>query len=206
MERISNLTFRGNKVRIDLEDGRHFIVKRIALDDYPLEIGSEAEEDSFMQFIRIHQYPDALNSAVAMLARRACSRKEIADKMRQQGFCEDVADLVLYKLEKEGLLNDRDFSGQWARYRAGGHYGAGRIYRELRMKGVDEETAKEAIGFIDREEQYQAALDLAAKTMKKAGSGEDSRKTRQRIIRTLVSRGFDWDTARDVCNQIMDEE
>ena len=195
MDRVVSIVPLGNKVRVSFESGKEYILKKPALLEFTLSENSMVDEAQFLQFVRLNQYPDALNSAVSMLARRACSRKEIADKLNQHGFCDDVTALVLYKLEKEKLLDDEDFSRQWTRYRAGGNYGPARIYRELRMKGVDEETARDAVSEIDEEDQVQKARDLAAKAMHKVKPGEDPRKTRQRVLRTLISRGFDWDVA-----------
>ena len=201
MERVSALTTVRNKVRIEFDSGRTYLLKKTDLLEFPLQENAEIDEKAFHQFVLLHQYPDALNTAVAMLARRACSRKEIADRLTVHGCCEEVTALVLFKLEKEKLLNDQDFSEQWTRYRAGGNYGPAKIYRELRMKGVDEETARDAVASIDEEDQAQKALDLAMKGVRKMKPGEDPRKARQRILRSLISRGFDWDAAKEACDK-----
>ncbi len=206
MERVSAMIPVRNKVRIEFDSGKKYILRKTDLLDYPLRENDEVDEKDFHQFVLLRQYPDALNTAVAMLARRACSRKEIADKLASRGCCEEAAALVLYKLEKENLLNDQDFSEQWARYRTGGNYGPSRIYRELRMKGVDEETAREAVSAIDGVDQSQRALDLACRGFRKMKPGEDPRKARQRVLRSLVSRGFDWDTAREACDKAFHAE
>ncbi len=205
MAYICSLTDMKGKVRIELDNGLKYVLKKKDLPDAPLHENDEVDEKEFHHFVLIHQYPDALNTAVAMLARRACSRKEIADKLASRGFCDEVTALVLYKLEKERLLNDQDFSDQWTRYRSGSHYGPNRIYRELRMKGIDEDTAREALSSIDKNDTSQKALDLALKTCRKSSPGEDPRKIRQRVLRSLVSRGFDWDTAREACDKAMGE-
>ena len=206
MDRVSALKKTGNKVRVEFVSGRVYLIRRTDLLDYPLHENDEVDEKAFHQFVLLHQYPDALNTAVAMLARRACSRKEISDRLSAHGCCEEVSDLVLFKLEKEKLLNDQDFSEQWTRYRAGGNYGPAKIYRELRIKGVDEETARDAVSAIDEEDQAQKALELAMKGFRKMKPGEDPRKVRQRVLRALVSRGFDWDIARDACDQAFNTE
>ena len=201
MGRVSALIQLRNKIHVEFDNGRKYILKKTDLLDFPLRENEEVDDKAFHQFVLLHQYPDALNTAVAMLARRACSRKEIADKLKAHGCCEEVTALVLYKLEKENLLNDQDFSEQWTRYRSGSHYGPAKIFRELRMKGVDEETAREAVDSIHEEDLAQKALDLAMKGFAKMKPGEDPRKARQRILRSLVSRGFDWDTAKEACDK-----
>ena len=44
--------------------------------------GKEMDSESLNHFLRIHQYPAALNKAVAMLASRPCSRNEIEQRLR----------------------------------------------------------------------------------------------------------------------------
>ena len=206
MDRVSSVTVTGSRVRVAFDSGRIYTLKKQDLLEFPLRENDSVEEKAFHEFVLLHQYPDALNTAVAMLARRACSRKEISDKLISRHCCDEVVELVLYKLEKEKLLNDHDFSEQWTRYRSGGHYGPARIYRELRMKGVDEETAREAVSSVDEEEQTVAALDLAVKAARKSKPGEDLRKSRQRVLRTLVSHGFSWDTAREAVDKAFPPE
>ena len=205
MERVIALTAVRNKVRVEFDSGKKYILKKTDLLDFPLRESDEVDEKAFHQFVLLHQYPDALNTAVAMLARRACSRKEIADRLSSRGCCEEVSALVIFKLEKENLLNDQDFSEQWTRYRAGGNYGPAKIYRELRMKGVDEETARDAVSAMDEDDQARKALDLAVKGFRRMKPGEDPRKARQRVLRSLISRGFDWNTAREACDKAFGE-
>lgn len=201
MERVSALIPVNKKIRVEFDSGKKYTLKKTDLLDFPLHENDEVDEKAFHQFVLLHQYPDALNTAVTMLARRACSRKEISDKLASRGCCDEVTALVLFKLEKEKLLNDQDFSEQWTRYRAGGNYGPVKIYRELRMKGIDEETARGAVSAIEEEDQSAKALDLAMKGFRRMKPGEDPRKARQRVLRSLISRGFDWDTAKEACDK-----
>ena len=67
--------------------------------------------------------------------------------------------------------------------------------------GVDEDTAREAVSSVDEEDQSAAALDLARKGVRKMKPGEDPRKARQRVLRSLVQRGFDWDVAKEACDR-----
>ncbi len=205
MASIQSITVCGTKYRITLHDGRSFILKADDMSEFPWQEGTDADDELFMQFIRIHQYPEGLNTAVSMLSRRACSIKEITDRLKRRGICDDVSELVIYKLEKENLLNDRDFSAQWTRYRSGCHYGPARIYRELRMKGIDEETAREAISDMNDDDQMQQAVILAAKGFRKAKPDEDQRKVFQRVLRMLIQRGFDWEIAKNACDRVMSE-
>ena len=158
MDRVSSLKTIGNKIRVEFDSGRVYMLRKMDLLDVPMQENDSVDEKTFSRFVLRCQYPDALNTAVALLARRACSRREIADKLAAHGCCDEVIELVLFKLDKEHLLDDRDFSEQWVRYRTGGSYGPARIYRELRMKGVDEEIAREAVSSMGENIHLRPAL------------------------------------------------
>ena len=67
---------------------------------------------------------------------------------------------------------------------------------ELRHKGISEETAEEALAGLSEEKELEAAVILARKAWSKIKPGEDPRKSRQKVISSLVRKGYDWDIAR----------
>ena len=92
------------------------------------------------------------------------------------------------------LLNDRDFAEQWVQSRSR-KYGSSRISRELRMKGIDEDTASEVLENLPDDEQLLHATDFAAKKIRTRRSGEDPQKLKQRVTAAIVRRGYSWSIA-----------
>ena len=142
-----------------------------------------------------------MNHAVSMLARRPCSRGEIRSRLVSRRYMEDVADLVVYKLEKENLLNDREFCDQWIRFRTARHFGPAVIRRELRMKGIPPDMIEEALAQAEPPDHEDHALVLARKAWARSKAGEDVRKTRQRVITSLIRKGYSWEDARIACDK-----
>ena len=163
--------------------------------------GDEYSREDFLQKIRVIQYPHALNYAVSMLAKRPCSKEEIRTRLLHKNYAEDVSDLVIYKLEKENLINDEDFSEQWTRYRISRKYGPALIRRELKMKGIEESLIVKQLDTLDSDENFRNAVQLAGKAWNRMKPGEDIRKSRQKVISSLVRKGYDWETARAACEQ-----
>ena len=159
----------------------------------------EYESSNFDHWIKVCQYPRALNLAVAMLARRPCSEEEIRKRIICCRHTEEIADLVIYKLEKENLLNDKIFCEHWIHYRQQKGYGSSVIRRELIMKGVSEETVCQFLSSIDPDEEKDTAVVLARKVWKRLKPDEDVRKNRQKVVLFLVRKGFDWSTAKTAC-------
>ena len=206
MAQISELEpLRGHRIRVVLDSGERYQLLASALDDRPLAVGQEVDPAEFSHWVLLRQYRAALDRAVAALARRNCSKGEIERLLRRGGYAEETVDMVLLKLEKNGLLNDSAFADQWVRYRAGQKYGPRKIQQELRGKGVSPEDAEDALD-IPEEEQLESALLLARKSLKWANGESDLRKLRQKALSGIVRRGFSWDLARQAVDQVLKEE
>lgn len=194
---IHEMTFFQKRLCLHLGNGDVIWLSRDDYNSFPFSEEKEIPEEEFYQYIRTCQYPRALNHAVAMLARRPHSTGEIRQKLSYDRYIEDVIELVLYKLGKENLLNDREFCEQWIRYRTECKYGPRRILQELRRKGIPQEMAEEIMDMqSDPEETHYQSILLATKAWKHMKPDENIQKRRQKVIASLVRKGYDWDTAR----------
>lgn len=182
-------------LQIRLDSGKTIRLTRKDAEEAGLREGMSFPDEDFDQFVRLHQYPRALNQAVAMLARRPCSRHEIESRLRRTRYEEEIIELVLYKLEKERLLNDAEFADSWVQYRASGRYGERRILQELKQKGVSDDIAREAVGRLEESAALDNAVRLAAKALQRTRPGDNRRAVRNRVLAVLIRRGFTWDTA-----------
>lgn len=169
----------------------------------PLQEGDDIDLEEFEHWVLLHQYRPALDRAVGLLAARAHSRKEIEDKLRRSCYHPSTIEMVLYKLEKEHLLDDADFARQWVEARLSRKLGRTRIAQELRRKGISADEAQAALEDVSDEDQLDAALSLAEKAAQRIKPGEDPRKSAQRIAGMLVRRGFNWDVARQAIDRVL---
>lgn len=205
MEMIRDIIKVRSMCCILMEQGEKYWLRTVDLIDTEYHSGQEVELEQFEKFVLLHQYPQALNVAVSMLARRPCSQNEIRKKLILRHYMLQTIEMVLYKLSREHLLNDEDFSEQWVRYRAGQKYGKYRIYQELKRKGVSEENAHAALEQLDENESIFHAKDLAIKFLLRQNASADFRKQKQKVIQALVRRGYQWETAKSAFEQAMHE-
>ncbi len=189
-----------NLVRIQLDSGAEYWLRK--QDMYALSCleGNEVDEEVFLQQVRLLQYPRALNHAVSMLARRPCSRHEVFSSLQRHRYTEEIAALVVYKLEKENLLNDESFCEQWIRYKQDCRFGKKRILLELRQKGIPEDLARSALENTEDPDNSSGAFSFALRAWNRTKPEEDIRKSRQKVIACLVRKGYDWETARSACD------
>jgi len=183
--------------------GEEIVIPQSLFRERPLQEGEAIDPEEYERWLLLHQYRPALERAVALLAARAHSKHEIEQKLRRSGYRPGTIEMVLYKLEKERLLDDADFAQQWVQARTDRKLGRRRIAQELRHKGVSAEEAEAALEDVDEEEQLAAAVALVEKAVARIKPGEDPRRAAQRITGMLIRRGFDWDIAREALRQAM---
>lgn len=134
----------------------------------------------------------ARERALQLLGYRERSAYEVESKLRDNGYPAHVAKSVVTRFTESQLIDDVRFAQAWVRSRMAAGYGRRRIATELSRKGVDDGIALSAL-----------AEDLGAHTeLQRARDSLRDRvprdmRERQRLVRRLVSRGFDLRDALD---------
>lgn len=197
MDVITDIKKERGRYRVTVNDSDDVLVPVSLLRERPLKEGQSIDLAEYDNWLMVRQYRFALDRAVGYLAARARSKREIEQKLLQAGYRPCTVEMVLYKLEREHLLDDADFARQWVESRSNHNLGRGRIAQELRRKGVSQEEAEEALSAIDDEDQLSGAVALAEKAAARIKPGEDSRKAANRIAAMLARRGYAWDIAKE---------
>jgi len=203
MDIITSIRKERGKWRITVNESDDLLVPSSLFRERPLHEGEAINLEEYDQWLMIRQYRHALDRAVAFLASRARSRREIEQRLLQSGYRPCTVEMVLYKLEKENLLDDADFARQWVEARSARKMGKTRIAMELRRKGVSAEEAEAALESIDEEDQLSGAIALVEKAIARIKPGEDPRKTASRLTAMLARRGYGWEIAREAIQQVM---
>ena len=192
---------------IVMESGETFWITRSQLRERePITVGQELDVEELKSWLLPRQYPMALNNAVELLAQRAHASGEIAQKLRRRLYMEDTIEMVLYKLEKEHLLDDEAFARDWAASRARSQVGKSRIKQELRMKGISAEMAEIALEELDEEEGGEAAVALARKLLRRYSREADERKGMQKLLMAMARRGYGYEESRRAVETVLNEE
>lgn len=134
---------------------------------------------------------EAVRAALALLAARSRSRRELEERLLKKGFSPgDVAE-ALTELEKKGYLDDRRFALSWAKGRLSGKpMGRARLRQELKTKGLRDEDIEEALKEVYAEtDELQLAL-MASERKLQGFKGLEPEKRRQKLFRFLKRRGF----------------
>lgn len=203
MDVITGIVKDRSKFRVTVNGDTDILVPGKIFRERPLNEGESIDLEEYDNWLMVRQYRQALDRAVAALASRAHSKHELEQKLLRASYRPCTVEMVLYKLETEGFLNDADFAQQWVEARTTRKLGTRRIAQELRHKGISADEAEAALAQVDEDEQLAAAVSLVEKALARAKVGEDPRKTANRITGMLARRGYNWDVARQALEQAM---
>lgn len=144
----------------------------------------------------------ATNAALNLLARRPRSIREIRDRLHEKGYNTATIDAAVARLEGWNYVDDADFARFWVENRVA-HKPRGRrlLEQELWQKGVDRETARDA---VDRSEldEHDAALAIA-KAKIRSYAGLDRDVAYRRLGGLLARRGFGYDVVKPVLDEVL---
>lgn len=189
---------------LTLSNGETLAMPRAMLRERPYKSGMPFDRCAFDAFIQERSYAFAMEKAIAQLAMRARTEKELVDCLLKNAYPENAIAKVMAYLHEAGYINDADFAEQWTAARATRGLGSRRIQMELRQKGVSSEQIDQALSSIDED----SMMDGALKAAQKAARGKDisSPPDRQKILSALARRGYDFSTAKRVIQLLIDSE
>jgi regulatory protein len=132
----------------------------------------------------------ARSVALRLLTGAPRSRAQLAEAMAKRDVPEEVADRVLDRFTEVGLVDDAAYAEILVRSR---HSERGLSRRalslELRRRGVDDETAQQALAQVDDDDEEQAARALARKKLAST-RGLDREVRLRRAYGALGRRGY----------------
>jgi regulatory protein len=144
--------------------------------------------------------------ALKTLARRMHTAWEIERGLAERGWPSGTIGQVVGDLREQGYIDDTKFAQIWVASRSERRlYGSFRLLNDLLARGVEEQTAKNAIQrFLPREKEMAIARKAAEKktrSMKISGV-----RAMASLHRHLRSRGFQSEVVRAVLSDFFPRE
>lgn len=202
--KVSSVRRENGRAILTLSSGDVRVMPRAMLKERPYKSGMPFDEEAFAHLIRERSYPFAMEKAVALLSMRARTEKEIVDALRTNTYPETTIARVMQRLREAGYVNDGEFAAQFSATRLSRGMGSRRIRMELRKKGVDAETIDQTLSALDQDEVLEGAIRTARKATR--GKNMKDLADRQKILAALARRGYDYQTARQALEAVLQEE
>ena len=151
------------------------------------------------------QKKQAWITSLRLLAASSKSGHELARRLDEKGYPKDVIAGTLAELEKKGLLNDRTYADQLvAKNVLGRPAGMRKIAFELKRHGIPPKIQEELLARLTPESEAERARELAGRQWERC-KPLPLRNRKEKVYDFLIRRGFDFQTAREVVDQLPGE-
>jgi regulatory protein len=159
-----------------------------------LSVGMRLSDEKIAELRAADGLEQAHSRALDYLTYRPRSEAELRAYLDQKGYAQDVADEVLARLARVGLIDDESFAQFWrdnrARFRPRGRR---MLSFELGQKGVASEIIEAA---LDDYDEAAAARSVAQEQARRLGNLPPD-VARRRLFERLARRGFSYDLIQE---------
>lgn len=159
-----------------------------------LQTGMWLSDEAIAELQAKDDLEHAHSRALDYLSYRPRSTMEVRHYLTGKDYPETVADEVIARLERVGLVDDVEFARYWLDNRSRFRPRGKRMLRyELRQKGIPSRIIEEALETYDEAAAVEKAAQGQARRLKRLPPD----KFRQRLFERLARRGFSYDLIRE---------
>ncbi len=156
-----------------------------------------------IDFYEISGFENAKKKSLDLLARKRYAKNELLNKLLKYDINESAAEAACIWAEQYGFLNDFEYAKSYisdaVRVKK---KGIRKIFYELYLKGIDKNTAEDALSEIKDEINIQENIDsLIKKRLKDPGD----KKQLQSTVRFLLSRGYEFSDIKNGIKEYTEE-
>lgn len=171
-----------------------------------LRKGDDVSEDRYSFFIEQNILYHIKQRALSYLSRRFHSEKELFLKLKAKSYDERMIKIVLNDLKSKSFLDDKNFTVYFIEEKLHGKkWGMNKIRAALFNKGISASIVDElSREYNNKASSFELAYQLAEKKiiqLRKRVS--DGSQLYQKMVSFLISRGFDYEIVKEVCNKLI---
>ena len=171
-----------------------------------LKIGDSITDEEFSSLQIESQKKLAFNKSLDYLGHRIRAVSEIAEYLSKKEYCEEAIEYTIEKLKEYKLLDDLAFAKTLVRDRMNAKQkGKNYIIANLRKYKISNEIIEKITDEYDYDKEYENAVNMALKLLKKHSKTDDEYKRKQKIYSAMARAGFDWDTINSAINNAASE-
>jgi regulatory protein len=201
--KITALTYqKRNKDRVNVYLDGKFAFGLAAIEAARLQVGQTLSDD---EIIRLRMRDDiewAYGRTLDYLSYRPRSESEVRRNLRDKDVEDRIVDVVIGRLKRAGLLDDREFARYWvdnrARFNPRGLRG---LRYEMQQKGVSRDIIDEALATFDVEAAARKAVEAGARRL----SQEDPYAFQRKLKAYMARRGFSYTVIKPLVEERVEE-
>ncbi len=159
-----------------------------------IKVGAEINPEELERIKKTSGENFAFESALKYLSRNIRTESEVRSKLLSLGYLDQDAESALTKLKEYGYVNDESYAKAYVST-YGRNRGRIRLSFELAQKGVDKSIIENA---LPEDDKITATIMAKNKRQKYTD--------REKMLRYLMSRGYEYDVAREVAQEVLESE
>lgn len=191
-----------NKDRVNVYLDGEFAFGLAAIEAVRLRVGQELSNDEIIELQMKDDIERAYERALNYLSYRPRSEAELRRNLRRKDVEEPVIDVVVGRLTRAGLLDDREFAKYWvdnrARFNPRGLRG---LRHELRQRGISRDIIDDVLATYDVQAAARKVVEAGARRLSEAEPCDFRRKLQAYMAR----RGFSYGVIKPLVQQKLEE-
>jgi regulatory protein len=182
-------------------DGK-FAFGLAAIEAARLHVGQTLSDEEISKLRMRDDIERAHGRALDYLSYRPRSESEVRHNLSEKDVEDQIVDVVVERLKRAGLLDDREFARYWVKNRARFNpRGLRGLRYEMQQKGVSRDIIDDALETFDVEAAARKTAEAGARRL----SHEDSSAFRRKLQAYMVRRGFSYAVIQPLVEEMVDE-
>lgn len=193
MEITSLKKYKGTTYEVELDSERKLYLHIDIIVDFGLKTGMTVEREQLRKIIAASNFRRAYQYALYCLDYRDYSAEDLFEKLMKTYKSEAVCLAVVRKLAKAGIIDDQRYAEKLAQKLVETKkFGYHRALREMKAKGLDDDTAVEALEKYD-DQFAENLVQLIEKKHSRYLTDSGDRKNIEKVKNALVRYGYGFD-------------
>lgn len=180
---------------VKFDDDIVYLLQLETIVKHHLKVGSELNEEEFFDIKNESDKLTCFSVALKYISLRLKTEKQMKEYLQKKGFGEQSILLAIQKLKDYGYLND-DYFAKTLTQTLSLNKGKRFIKQDLLKKGINYQKLDNYVEDLD---ESLACKEVYQKWIKNKKLPLEI-KDKEKLYRFLMSRGFEWDTIKNVIN------
>ncbi len=169
-----------------------------------LKVGMIIDEEKLKKIAYEENLINCKETALKIIERSYKTKKEMEKRLLEKGYNLEEINETLKFLERYNFINDESYTKAFIKNKTKTQ-GKQKIKYALKNKGVSEEIIEEELSNLDMKKEKEKANILALKKYNILIKREnDKYKIKEKIIRFLISRGYNYEVAKDAVKEMLE--
>ena len=190
------------RVNIYIDEEFAFAIYMELVYRFNLKVNEEVDKEKLIEIAKVENLSKCKDSALKTIERSYKTEKEIRDKLLNKEFDEETVEKTINFLKEYTFIDDLKFTKMYVKDRIRTQ-GRNKIKYALIQKGVNKYLVDEVLEELDRNDEEERALLICEKKYLTICKREDDDfKIKNKLIRYMLGRGYEYEVARNVVSKI----